>query len=335
MTDSTLNTAADTTDASTEVESTESDDSSAEGSIEAQAEGSEPASDIQEAVQEAVANGATKKEVQSMLKKYSLRVNGKTVEKEFDFSDEKAMQKELQMAAAGREAMEVKAEYEKALKTLVERLKEDPLSLAEELGMDADELAALRLQKKLEEAKKSPEQVERERMQKEIEEYRKRETDREAQLKAAEARREQEDAIKELDDEIDQALNAYTTLPKGSPIVMDLIAKNLNWAMDNHEKFGFEKPEDVKVEHILPSVEKDLVKYMNKFFEGIPQDLYNKFLGQKASENMRQQRLKSAKKTNNISNIEKTTATQKAKEAESSKEKSNPVPLSDFFRSMR
>jgi len=318
-----------TTGEESTVEDTSTEEGGDESSVEASSETPSTEGELKEAVQEAVANGASKKEVEKMISKFSLKVNGKTIEKEFDLSDKVAMQKELQMAAAGREAMQVKAEYEKALNTLVTRLKEDPLALAEELGLDADEMAALRLQKKLDEAKKSPEQIEFEKMQKEIEAYRRKEQERDSQLKEAEARKIQEDAIKELDEEIEQALNAYTSLPKGSPIVMDLIAKNLNWAMDNFDKFGFDKPEDVRVEHILPSVEKDLTKYMNKFFEDIPMDLYNKYLGNKASENMRQQRIKSAKKVNNISNVEKTTATQTAEK----KVDGPKISLKDFMRS--
>lgn len=318
-----------TTGEESTVENTSTEEGGDESSVEASSETPSTEGELKEAVQEAVANGASKKEVQKLMEIFQLKVNGKTIEKEFDLSDKVAMQKELQMAAAGREAMQVKAEYEKALNTLVTRLKEDPLALAEELGLDADEMAAIRLQKKLDEAKKSPEQIEFEKMQKEIESYRKREQERELQLKDAESRKVQEEAIKELDEEIEQALNAYTSLPKGSPIVMDLIAKNLNWAMDNFDKFGFDKPEDVRVEHILPSVEKDLTKYMNKFFEDIPMDLYNKYLGNKASENMRQQRIKSAKKVNNISNVEKTTATQTAEK----KVDGPKLSLKDFMRS--
>jgi len=318
-----------TTGEESTVEDTSTEEGGDESSVEASSETPSTEGELKEAVQEAVANGASKKEVEKMISKFSLKVNGKTVEKEFDLSDKVAMQKELQMAAAGREAMQVKAEYEKALNTLVTRLKEDPLALAEELGLDADEMAAIRLQKKLDEAKKSPEQVEFEKMQKEIESYRKREQERELQLKDAESRKVQEEAIKELDEEIEQALNSYTSLPKGSPIVMDLIAKNLSWAMDNFDKFGFDKPEDVRVEHILPTVEKDLTKYMNKFFEDIPMDLYNKYLGNKASENMRQQRIKSAKKVNNISNVEKTIATQTAEK----KTDQPKLSLKDFMRS--
>ena len=284
---------------------------------------------VEEAVKEAVASGASKKEVQNLIKKFSLKVNGKTVEREFDLSDEKSLQKELQMAAAGREAMQAKAEYEKALTTLVDRLKTDPLGLAEELGLDADEMAAIRLQKRLEESKKSPEQVEAEKMRKEIEAYRKKEQEREIQLKEMEEKRTQEEAIRELDEEIETALNGYTTLPKGSPLVMDLIAKNLNWAMDNHEKFGYEKPEDVRVEHILPSVEADLKKHMNKFFEGVPLDLIQQYIGKQATENLRQQRVNAAKKVNNISNVQKTSASVK-----SEKKSDQPkVDLKDWMRS--
>lgn len=306
---------------------TESDSAPIEESAEESVE-TAPES-VEAAVEEAVANGASKKEVQNLKRMLSLKVNGKTIEKEFDFGDEKAMQKELQMAAAGREAMETKAEYEKALTTLVERLKTDPLALAEELGLDADEFAAIRLQKRLDEAKKSPEQIESEKMRKELEAYRKQIQDHEEQTRSLQERKIQEDAVRELDDEIDTALQAYTTLPKGSPLVMDLIAKNLNWAMDNFERFGYAKAEDVKVADVLPSVESDLKRHMNKFFEGVPLDLVQQYIGQKATENLRQQRITAAKKVNNVNNITKTNATQTAEK----KKEAPKMNIKDFMRS--
>ena len=284
----------------------------------------EQAADI---VEQAKAEGASKEEIKSLKKMFSLKVNGKTINKEFDFSDEKAMQKELQMAAAGHEALQMKAEYEKALKTLVTKLRNDPLALAEELGLDADELAAIRLQKRLEEAKKSPEQVEKEKLEREISEYRRREEERTKQMQEAEQSRVLDTAQKQIDEEIDKALEGYKTLPSGSPMVFDMIAKNMIWVMDNYEQFGYASPDDVKVEDVLPTVEQQLKGTINKLLEEVPEEFLDAWIGQKTVDKQRNKRLASAKKVNNINNISKTVAPKVEKKEERPK-----IKISDWMR---
>ena len=68
---------------------------------------------IENEVQEAIEDGATQEEVANMIRKYELKVNGKTIEKEIDLSDEAAVIEQLQLAAAGRGAMQNNAELER------------------------------------------------------------------------------------------------------------------------------------------------------------------------------------------------------------------------------
>jgi len=282
---------------------------------------------LQDAVQEAVANGATKQEIQNLKKSFELKVNGKTFKKEFDLSNDAEMQKEFQMAAAGREAMQMKAEYEKALRTLVDQLKNDPLALAEELGLNADDIAATRLQRKIEEAKKSPEQQKQEKLEREIEEYRRREQEREAQLLEAQNHKILQEAQEQIDTEIDTALSGYKSLPSNSPMVYDLIAKNMVWVMDNFEQFGYAKPEDVRVEDVLPTVEQQLKGTVNKLLEDIPEEFLDAWIGSKTIDKQRKKRLAGAKNVSNINNIKKTT-----QEKEEKKEDSPKIKLSDWMR---
>ena len=131
----------------TEEVTTEDYDSSTESSPETTEE-------LQDAVEEAIEEGATEQEVANMIREFELKVNGKTFSKKIDLSDEDALRKEFQVAAAGRQSMQELAEIKKLYTQEIERLKNDPFSVLEELGLDGDELAEMRLQQRIEEMKK-------------------------------------------------------------------------------------------------------------------------------------------------------------------------------------
>lgn len=310
-------------------ESAETTDESSEQNQQASSDEAAPQTEgeLKDALKEAAENGASKKELQSMVKEFSLKVNGKTVSKKIDLSNEAELIKELQMAAAGREAMQGKAEYEKALKQLVEQLKHDPLGVAEELGLDADEIAAMRLRSKIEQAKKSPEQVEREKLEQQIAEFKKKEAEREQALANAQQKQALEEAQRTIDDEIDKALDGYKSLPKASPMVYDLISKNMLWVMDNFEQFGYGSPDEVRVEDVLPTVEQQLKSSINKILEDVPEEFLDAYLGNKIIDKQRQKRVSNVKKVNNINNINKAANAKVEKKEERPK-----IKLSDWMR---
>jgi 23S rRNA-/tRNA-specific pseudouridylate synthase len=116
-------------------------------------EGGESA-DLEEVVQDALEQGASKKEVQSLIREFQLKVNGKTINRRIDLSDEAGLKNELQLAAAARSSMQDSANLKKLYEKEVGRLKSDPWAVLKELGMDPDELAELRIQSRIEEMKK-------------------------------------------------------------------------------------------------------------------------------------------------------------------------------------
>ena len=127
-----------------EIESEESGEeyeaSESEGEVQA-----ETVEELEDELEEAAAKGATEEELKSMVKEFELKVNGKTLTKKLDLSDEEAVKRELQKAYAGQQAMQQKAELERALGQRVNEWKNNPWKFFEELGMDADELAELRM----------------------------------------------------------------------------------------------------------------------------------------------------------------------------------------------
>lgn len=297
---------------STEVEQPETQVSEETAAPETQQE-------LQEAVEEAIDKGATEQEVKDMIRAFDLKVNGKTVTKKIDLSDEEAIKKELQLAAAGRQSMQEAAELKKLYAQEIERLKSDPFSVLEELGLNPDELAELRIQKRIEELQKSPEQQAREQMERELAEARKKLAEEQERAQIAEMQRLQEQAQIQLDDEISEALDAHNSIPH-TPYTVKKIADMMLWAMDN----GWD---DVSVKDVLPSVERELQRDINTLMDQLPDKVLQSYLGKKNIDRLRQQRLADAKKVDNLSNVKKTATKQKTEPAR------KKIKLDDWMRS--
>jgi hypothetical protein len=296
---------------------------SQEESAQPETSGEIQASDnIQDAVEAAVENGASKKEIKDIIRTFELKVNGKNITKKINLSNEKELIRELQLAAAGREAMNETAELKKLFSQEIGRMKQDPWAVLEELGLNPDELAEMRIQQRIEEMKKSPEQIENEKMRKELDDARKKLKERE-EKEADFSKRQFEDQIaKELDEQIIQTLDAHKDI-SASPKVVGRIAETMLWAMEN----GFD---DVTPEDVIPTVKNELRKEINDLLSNLPEEFLEEYIGQKNVERMRKKRVdaaKQAKQVNTISNVKPKTNEVK-KEEEPKKKRS----LEDFMR---
>jgi hypothetical protein len=287
----------------------------------AESEGLEASeSELEDQLEEAQANGASKKEIQKMIEKFELKVNGKNVVREIDLNDKEAVKRELQLALAGRQTMQEMAELKRLYTQEITRLKQDPFAVLEELGIDPDELSYSHLERKVQEAQKSPEEQERDRLQKELEELRGKAKQEEEKRIQSEQSRLQEQAAKQLDDEIDDALDEYKHLPR-SPRVVKHIASVMMWALDN----GME---DITVKDVLPTVEKELKKEISDIIDNLPEEFIEEFIGQRGMEKMRKKRVaQAAQQPKSVANI-KPAAKAKSAESKPSARKS----LEDFLR---
>lgn len=283
-------------------------------------EASEAGEGLQDQIAEAKANGASNKEIQKMIEKFELKVNGRNVVKEIDLSDKEAIKRELQLALAGRQTMQEMAELKKLYSSEIDRLRQDPFSVLRELGIDPDELSYAHLEKKVQEAQKSPEEQERDRLQQELEELRSKAKQEEEKRIQAEQYRLQEQASKQLDDEIDDALDEYKHLPR-SPRVVKHIASVMMWALDN----GMD---NITVKDVLPTVEKELKKEISDIIDNLPEEFIEEFIGQRGMERLRKKRVAQAnQQPKSVANIKPAA---KAKSAES--KPSVKRSLEDFLR---
>jgi len=303
-----------------EEESQEVSAEAEEGTEEETSVKAETAEELEEEVEQAIEDGATEEDVANMIKEFKIKVNGKEQTVKLDLSDEDAIKRELQMSKAGQSAMQRARELEKLYGDEIARLKENPWEVLKELDLDPDQLAEQRIREKVEELKKSPEQVEKEKMQKELEQARAELNKQKEQAERAKFEQLQQQAAAELESEIEAALDAHKDLPKTQKTVAR-IADALLWAETN----GFE---DVSVEDVLPSVKQEIRSEFNQLMDAMGEDAMEAYIGKRNLDRLRQKRLSKAK-TNNIKNIEPT-----VKEKQASDKEKKRLRAKDYFKNL-
>jgi hypothetical protein len=317
-----------------EAEAEAIEESGEEGEIEASSEEgdsdvqADTVDELQDEIEEAIEDGATEEEVKSMIEEFELKVKGRTVTKTLDWSDKEAVKRVMQEAAAGKISMQEKAELENALRSKVSDWKQNPWAFFEEMGLDPDELAEMRMAQKLEEMKKDPAELERERQQAELQDLR-------DQLKAKEEREEQakyeklqEEAAMFLDNEISDALDAHSTLT-ATPRVIRQIADTMAWAITPEDQGGAGyDPDDISVNDILPTVEKEIRNEISQLFADLPESAIEEYIGAKGLEKLKKKAINKVKKAPKSAKALTKATAHKPKEKTEKKKKGN---LDSFF----
>ena len=206
---------------------------------------------VEEVIAEKVESGeVTEEEAKEMIRTLKFKANGQEMEEElpFDIAPEhlEYLQKKFSQAAGGQEAHRSKAEIEKKYEDGLKKLKENPWASLEELGLDPDQMAEMRIQQRIEEMQKSPEELEQDALRTELAELKREKEENETQRKDAEFARLQKEAEVEMTSQIEEAITAQTNLPN-SPYVLKRMADSMVWALDN----GYE---NVKAADIAPLV---------------------------------------------------------------------------------
>lgn len=274
-----------------------------------------PTPDIQEALAE-VLDGETEisadeatnpvekdmnKAINNMKKKLKLKVDGEEIEEEIDFNDEDTLKRHLQKAKAFDKRVSEYTGFKKQVDQLMEMLQKNPASVLEQLGHNIDELAEGHLKRRIEEAKKSPEQLKQEKMEKEL---------KDAQEEAKRLKKEKEDAQLEkmrnehaatIEKDIQSALEkAETILPKKNPWVIREVAKTMLLAMNN----GYP---NVSVSEVIPLVEDQFKNDLKSMFDIFPEEIIEKVVGKNNLDRIRKKRIKESKPTTTANQIAKAT----------------------------
>ena len=291
-------------------------------SVESQAQSAQGSEEISDALE---SGEISPEEVKSMIKKFKLKIKGQEVERDYDLGNEDFLRDQFQLAERAKQEMQSGAELRKAYQREMERLKADPFSVLQELGIDPEELSTGYITKKIEEMKKSPEQLANEKMTKELEEARAEAKKLKEEREAEQMTKMQQEAVVSLNAEIDKAISGHTKLPN-TPMVRKKIADSMIWAMNNG--FG-----DVTAEDVVPMVKKEMQEELNNLYEGMDADALEEYIGRKNLDKMRKKRLSTAKPVPGLSDIKPTAAGSRAQQNQQA-EPAKKVKARDLFRNL-
>lgn len=287
-----------------ELSQEEGSEESSEG-VEVQAETTE---ELEEEIEQALEEGATKEEIKSMIETFELKVNGKTYQRRIDLNDKDALKQELQLALAGRQAMQRTAEIEKSYKNDLEQFKSNPKAFMERMGIDPIEFSAKAIEEHLAQNAKDPEELEREKRLSEFEEL-KAENERlkkDAEDKIRQA--EMSKVEKEIETDILSALDSDGELPN-TPEVFAMVTDTMLYAMKN----GWT---DVTAADVMPTVKQELQNKFRTLAGSLKStDALKALLGDDALNKLREERVQSANKAvKNVSNIKQSSKVEKKEE---------------------
>ena len=277
------------------------------------------------AIDAAAAKGQiSKAEAQSLKKKLTLKVDGQDEVVEFDPSDEQALVRELQKSRAFDKRSKEFSGFKSQVDNFIKGLRENPDSILEQMGINVDDLAEKRLQRKIQEMQMTPEEREKEKMRAELEELKK-----EKQRAEQERQQAQQEALKnkyaaEIENDIESALNdSKSKLPRKNPRVIARIAQTMLWASAN----GYN---NVSVKDVLPYVEKEWKEELSSYFDNSAEDLIEELVGKQNLERMRKKRLQNRPKapTASANQIKDTGKAQQKQELE---DKPKTKKMRDIF----
>lgn len=274
-------------------------------------------------------NSADKKAaIKEMIRELELNVNGKMVKKKIDFNDIESLKREFQIAEANKSGMQKAAEYEKLYDQELKNMKNDPWGYLQKMGLDPDKMSEERILQKIEQMKKTPDQIAREERDAESKRHREEAERYKKELDEERLARSQEKEITSFMKEKTEALKEYKNLPD-SPKVQDKIVEEMIWVISELEKAGIKNPK-VNVSDVLPNVEARLIKEYNELLEAMPEESLEKYIGAKNTDRLRKKRLSDMKETPSLK------VTQTSKTSNPAKLKEEPKTLArDFFRNLK
>lgn len=279
----------------------------------------EEEAELEAMIDESLEDGDSNEEIKEMIETFKFKANGKEKEVVLDWNNKEDIIRRLQLAEAAQPAMQKASEYEKTIDQDRKRLQEDPWAILEELGLDADTLAEERIQNRINQMKKTPEQIAQEKMEAELNELRGKFKKEQEAKEEENYKRLQMEQEKEISEQIETAIDATTQLSR-SPYVVKRIADTMLYAMDK----GYN---DVTAQQVAPLVEKEIREEIRSMMDNMPTELMEEFMGKNAMEKLRKNRLSRAKSIKTAKKIEEV-----VKPSESKQEKEEKMSMRDFLK---
>lgn len=297
----------------------------------AQDSSSSDTSEAEQEIDDAVAAGEiTKQEAKDLKKTFKLKVDGQEFEDTIDLSDEKEVIKRLQMAKAfekrGGEFTKARAEMD----AFIKEIESDPEAYFAKRGVDLDKYAVERLEKKVAELQKTPEQKEKEAFQAELEQLRKEKAEAQKEKESIALERARDEQGKIISDEITAAITATgSRLPDKDPYTLQRLSAYMLTQMTTEGNVGITVAEAVK------ALESDMKKDLPALFSKMSEEDIIEFMGQDNFDRARKKMLSNKKagvapgsQTATPKQIVKDTGVKKPVEEEGNRPKKK---MRDFF----
>lgn len=258
--------------------------------------------------------------LEKQLKKLKLKVDGQELEEEFDPSDDAYLTKQLQLAKVAQKRMSEFSSLEKDVQQFFKALKENPRAVLTDpqIGLDLKQLAAQIIEEEIENAKKSPEQLEKEKLERELKAMKDEREKEKKENEEKELRRLEEREAERYDVLFTQALEKGG-LPK-TPYTVKKMAEYLS--------LGIGEGLDVAPDDVIPLIREEMQADLKEMFKSMPDELVEQLVGTETISRIRKKKVAAAKAapTPVKSSIKDTgkTSTQKT-------EPQKKVSIKDFF----
>lgn len=212
-----------------------------------------------------------KKEKQRLIKKFKLKVHGKEIDEEIDLENEEDLTRRFQLAKAAQVKMQESHELRKAAEQFIEMLRTNPRRVLTDpnIGVDLKALAQDIINEEIENASKSPEQLEKEKLQRELEELREKYKKDEEDRKNREFERLQAEQEEKIQSDIEVALKS-SELPK-TPYTVRKMAEMMMLALENNI--------DLSPKDIVPLLRKQMLGDIKELFSASSDDVLEEILG--------------------------------------------------------
>jgi hypothetical protein len=239
----------------------------------------EPKADAAPKTPEAVKN--------ALKKKLKLKVDGEEFEEEIDWENDQDLIKRLQLSKVAQKRMNEKATLERDVEQFLKDLRTNPRKVLSDprIGLDVKRLAAEIIEEEVNNAKKSPEQLERERLETRLKEL---EEERENEKKTSQQRefeRLQQQEVERYDTAMTKALEK-SDLPKSAYIVKK---------MADYMLMGLNEGLDVAPEDVLPLVREELQNDLKEMFAIMPDEVIEALVGKEVFSRVRKKNVLKAK----------------------------------------
>jgi hypothetical protein len=306
-------------------------DNSAQSNSNSNASGSQADIKAVEAKIDANPNLSATQKVQAKktLKSLKIKYNGKEYDEALPFEIPDTpesidyMRKQLQMSRMGQTKSQELAEFQKQAVEFIDQLKKNPRKILSDpnIGVDLKRIASEILQEEIENAKKSPEQLEKEKLQmelKQLHEDRKREQE---ENKQRDFQRIQEQEYERYESQINSALES-SDLPK-TPYTVKKMA--------DYMLLGLQNGMDVSPQEVLSLVREEMQNDLQEMFNVMPEEVIEKIVGKQTIDRLRKKNLQKAKQATAITKQQIRDVGAKKSEAPKEGTKDKKQGMKDFF----